>query len=309
MSPYEIDFLPEYTDEALLNELRRIAAFLPAGKPLTKTAYNQHGPKVAQNTVCRRFGGWKEALEKAGLEHLYVGRPVSQKMKEQAAKDMSKDDLIAELKRVHALVGKPYLTTDDFNRHSMTSEDAIRIRFGSFHKGLEVAGVPGSPYDHARRLTDSECFENLAAVWTQFGRAPKYREMFEPPSTIQGKTYVGRWGTWRRTVIAFVEWANSEGELGDTSEADQPTTGSKPVMEKPRTEADCREARPGLRFRVFMRDRFRYVACGRSPAMHLNIELHADHILAVANGGKTNLDNLQTLCQDCNLGKGRRFVS
>jgi hypothetical protein len=62
MSRYEIDFLAEYTDEALLGELRRIAALLPAGEPLTKTAYKRHGPKVAENTVCRRFGGWKEAL-------------------------------------------------------------------------------------------------------------------------------------------------------------------------------------------------------------------------------------------------------
>jgi 5-methylcytosine-specific restriction endonuclease McrA len=35
--------------------------------------------------------------------------------------------------------------------------------------------------------------------------------------------------------------------------------------------------------------------------MRLSIELHADHILAVSNGGKTTLNNLQTLCQDCNL--------
>jgi 5-methylcytosine-specific restriction endonuclease McrA len=57
-----------------------------------------------------------------------------------------------------------------------------------------------------------------------------------------------------------------------------------------------------------MRDRFRCLACGRSPATHLNVELHADHILAVANDGKTTLENLQTLCQDCNLGKGRTVL-
>ena len=40
----------------------------------------------------------------------------------------------------------------------------------------------------------------------------------------------------------------------------------------------------------------------------MNVELHADHILAVANDGKTTLENLQTLCQDCNLGKGRTVL-
>jgi hypothetical protein len=40
---------------------------LPDGEPLTKLAYKRYSPKVADNTISRRFGGWKEALEKAGL--------------------------------------------------------------------------------------------------------------------------------------------------------------------------------------------------------------------------------------------------
>jgi len=57
-----------------------------------------------------------------------------------------------------------------------------------------------------------------------------------------------------------------------------------------------------------MRDRFRCVACGRSPATHLNIELHADHIVSVHDKGKTALENLQTLCLDCNFGKGKTSI-
>jgi len=58
MSRYEIDFLPEYTDEALLDELRRIGALLTAGEPLMKTVCKRHGLKVSESTVCKRFGGW-----------------------------------------------------------------------------------------------------------------------------------------------------------------------------------------------------------------------------------------------------------
>src|ERR1039458_8083050 len=112
MPRFEIDFLTEYTDEALLGELRRIAALLPAGEPLTKTAYQRHSPNVAHTTLRRRFGGWKEALERAGLGYLYHGQPISQKMRSQPAKDLSNADLLAELKRVHALVGKEWLTSD-----------------------------------------------------------------------------------------------------------------------------------------------------------------------------------------------------
>ena len=72
-----------------------------------------------------------------------------------------------------------------------------------------------------------------------------------------------------------------------------------------RAEEDRRQVGPRLRFRVFQRDRFRCVACGRSPATDLNIVLHADHVKPVALGGKTVSENLQALCESCNLGKGK----
>jgi len=40
------------------------------------------------------------------------------------------------------------------------------------------------------------------------------------------------------------------------------------------------------------------------PAAHLSVVLHADHVTPVALGGKTVMENLQTLCGGCNLGKG-----
>ncbi len=307
MARYELDFLEQYTDEALLAELRRVAAQLPGGKHLTKTTYEDLSPRVAYTTVRRRFGGWKTALEAAGICHLYIGQPVSIKMREQPAKRMSNDELIAELRRFDTLCGKGWLSSDDFNTHSITSKAAVRIRFGSFRKGLDAAGIPHAP--HKQRLrTDEECFENLAAVWTHHGRRPMYREMFGEPSIIQAKTYVLRWGTWRRAVKVFIEWANSEASGEPIQGSTKPIAEQMPTAPKSRTEADCREARPGLRFKVFMRDHFRCVTCGRSPATHLNSELHADHIVSAFDDGETTLENLQTLCQDCNLGKGRTSI-
>jgi hypothetical protein len=234
MGRYEIDFLEEYTDEALLAELRRVAALVPSGQRLTQATYEKQGGRASRVTFLRKFGGWKQALEKAGLDHLHGSYP------------------------------------------QLTSQ-----------------------------LTDSGCFENLASVWTHYGRPPQYREMFRAPSAIQGKTYVTRWGTWRKALKAFVDWANSEASSEPIPVSEQPMAVVTPAAHKSRTEADCRDVRPGLRFKVFMRDRFRCVACGRSPATHLNIELHADHVRSVVDDGKTTLENLQTLCRDCNLGKGR----
>ena len=58
---------------------------------------------------------------------------------------------------------------------------------------------------------------------------------------------------------------------------------------------------PKLRFDVMRRDGFRCKYCGRTEAD--GVKLHVDHIKPVSKGGKTELSNLQTLCDECNLGK------
>ena len=57
----------------------------------------------------------------------------------------------------------------------------------------------------------------------------------------------------------------------------------------------------GLRFAVLRRDGFRCAYCGRGETD--GVKLHIDHLVPVARGGQTELDNLVTACQDCNLGK------
>ena len=43
--------------------------------------------------------------------------------------------------------------------------------------------------------------------------------------------------------------------------------------------------------------------CGASPAKDPSVELHVDHIVPWSKGGETTIENLQTLCSRCNLGK------
>lgn len=61
-----------------------------------------------------------------------------------------------------------------------------------------------------------------------------------------------------------------------------------------------------IRFEVFKRDSFKCQYCGKSVP---DVILHVDHINPVSNGGKNDLLNLITSCQDCNLGKSDRLIS
>jgi 5-methylcytosine-specific restriction endonuclease McrA len=110
---------------------------------------------------------------------------------------------------------------------------------------------------------------------------------------------------------AFVERVNREGdETANSSEeaVEQPAKAESKTRPANRrlAEEDQHEIKLALRWKVIMRDHCRCVKCGASPATVLGCHLHVDHILPFSKGGKTVLENLQTLCENCNLGKGNR---
>ena len=51
------------------------------------------------------------------------------------------------------------------------------------------------------------------------------------------------------------------------------------------------------------RDKKTCTDCGASPLRDKNVKLHVHHVIPLANGGKTTLENLVTNCDTCNLGK------
>ncbi len=59
-----------------------------------------------------------------------------------------------------------------------------------------------------------------------------------------------------------------------------------------------------LRFAIYKRDGYRCRICGVSERY---ADLEVDHIIPIAKGGKTNYNNLQTLCHRCNVEKGDKL--
>ena len=59
------------------------------------------------------------------------------------------------------------------------------------------------------------------------------------------------------------------------------------------------------RFDILERDGFRCKVCGATADE--GVKLHVDHIKPVSKGGDNHPSNLQTLCEECNLGKGDRY--
>jgi hypothetical protein len=63
--------------------------------------------------------------------------------------------------------------------------------------------------------------------------------------------------------------------------------------------------RPGVWWTVLARDNWTCCSCGRSSKEE-GITLEVDHITPRSKGGTNEINNLQTLCKKCNIGKSNR---
>lgn len=60
-----------------------------------------------------------------------------------------------------------------------------------------------------------------------------------------------------------------------------------------------------IRYNVLKRDNYSCQICGATAKD--GAKLHVDHIIPVSRGGKTVMSNLQTLCDQCNIGKNDKM--
>lgn len=206
---------------------------------------------------------------------------------------VSDEELLNELKRISETIGSTTISRKDFEKHSKYSYTSYRNHFGSFKKALEELRL-----SRARNwgTSEEEYLENIKDVWVFLGRQPKYKDMDISVSKHSSTSYAHFFGSWTNALKKFSSYI--ENEKIDTNE----TIRSKKEIEG--NHKTSRTINWRLRFIVMKKGNFKCAACGRSPAKDTNIELHVDHIIPWSKGGETVIDNLQTLCSKCNIGKG-----
>lgn len=207
-------------------------------------------------------------------------------------RNISDNDLIDDLKHVAILLKKDKVTLDEYNEYGKFHSTTLTRRFGSWFKCLELAGLKNSR--SIINIPNEDLFENLMNIWTQLGRQPRYKEVNKPFSKFSAGTYENRFGSWRKALESFVQYMN----IGEISLPINLTQQKKTNGHKTQRTINLR-----MRFLVFQRDNFKCSICGKSPATDPKIVLHVDHIKPWAKRGETVLNNLQTLCSECNIGK------
>ncbi|HPC08383.1 MAG TPA: HNH endonuclease [Smithella sp.] len=281
LEPYHRDI----TKEQVVNDITAVARQL-GQSTITTDDYRRHG-KYSPDVARRRCGSWLKALVEAGLS--------TQRHNTKAAPEQ----FIPDLKRVATLLGKPSVTTEEYRDHGRFAPSTVSNHFGTWFAALDAAGLNRTRTLH---VTDEEYFENLEQMWVHLGRQPHYTDVQKPFSRYSAGAYEKRFGSWRKALEAFVVFVNQESDK--TRQSRPPASKKKKeytmpaVQQKPSRYISWR-----LRFLVMRRDDFKCRICGRSPALQPGLVLHVDHVKAWIKDGETVMDNLQTLCEQCNVGK------
>lgn len=293
----------QLTDEEILSDIQETAKAL--GKEyISISTYKSHG-KYSQTAIQAHFGTWKKALLEAGLRSERT--PAELKM-------IPDEEYYRDLRRVAKILNLQTVPYVEYKKLGKYSAEHIFKRFGKWSTVLENAGLKPTGFNKDK-ISEQECFDEIERMWRLLGRQPTTTDIIKRGICLYSiDTFKRRFGGWRKALEAFVEYINSTDTEYESSTVHADNKSSvipnKIVQsqESSVSTTSCRHYTPrnintGLRFKVLTRDNFKCCACGASPAKDPSVDLHVDHIIPWSKGGETVLENLQTLCSKCNLGK------
>ena len=290
------------SDEHLINDLRIVASNLGKNSLKMRDYCKDNGAKYNSKTAIKRFGNWDNTLKKASLQG-----EKSLKGMEYGEKEIKDEILLADLIRVSTELNNSNITISDYEKYGKYTHVTMGVRFGSWNKAKEKAKLEVT---YITSNSNEDLFQNILDLWTLLGRQPKYGEVISPNSKFNGSTYARRFGSWRTALEAFIEYINSDNGTEEVKEAHSqlvpiniPSKNSIVIQKEIKIKRTPRGINLRLRWTILKRDNFSCKKCGRSPAKDPSIILHVDHLIPWSRGGETVIENLETLCEQCNLGK------
>lgn len=214
-------------------------------------------------------------------------------------RNIPKEELLSDLKRVAKEISSGTVTNREYSERGQYGVTTFLRKFGSWNDSLAAAGLK---VVLKLNVAEQDVFENLADIWQSLGRQPVGKDVEKSggASRYSLGTYEKRFGSWNKALQAFVDYVNSEN-------AELETTKEKP-FKKARTRRTSRKINWRMRAKILIRDNCICSMCGASPAKDSSVVLHVDHKKPWSKGGETVLDNLQTLCAKCNIGKSNYVV-
>jgi hypothetical protein len=229
--------------------------------------------------------------------------------------EISEARILDELEKAAKLFNYIEFGYREFSKIADISGSLVKKRFGGWKKGLEALrkrlqekGLSLSPRPHApnRIYSDKELFDEMERVWQKVGQRPSKTEWEMAEPRISYSCYKKRFVGWTNACFKFIEY-----KMGGDILVDDFFITDHAIQRDGKVEFKKEHSRNvplGLRLKVLSRDNFRCIFCGKSPAIDIGTKLHIDHVTPFSKGGRSVLENLQTLCEECNLGKRDTFI-
>jgi Restriction endonuclease len=286
------------SENELIEDLRMVAKKLHKSY-LSRSEYEKNG-KYSATPYIKNFGSWLVACRIAGLKTMRRKEDLLQ---------ISDEELLNDMLLVSKRLNTKSISTKDYGDYGKYKVQTILSRFYTWSEALTKANLEQTGF---KKISDIDLFNEIERIWIQKGKQPTTTDLKNGLSEYSLNTYSRRFGGWRATLLAFLEYINNDENYQDAMQEDtnEVDNSNKEQYRLESVKEDIllhrktsRNINLRLRFKVIQRDNFKCCACGASPAKDPSVELHVDHIIPWSKGGETVIDNLQTLCSKCNLGK------
>ncbi|MBP0594570.1 HNH endonuclease [Paraburkholderia sp. LEh10] len=208
--------------------------------------------------------------------------------------DVSRKEILNSLRDCAKMIGSRRITIKQYDAwpHRVLSSHQIAVRFSGWDVALKEAGLEVRATSTGNAV---EMVEIFLDCWEDYNDVPTVKNLSNHLKKINSKfsisMYTRYFGGVRRLAIQIVKY--NKGEISENQLLDKYF----------RKGANRGSISAKLRYMVFVRDQFTCVSCGRSVNRD-GVRLEIDHKVPVSTGGTSEFSNLQTLCIDCNRGKG-----
>jgi 5-methylcytosine-specific restriction endonuclease McrA len=165
MAKFEITWLEDRSDEAVLAEIRRVAALVP-NRRLTVEKFDSLS-KIKSTAVRERFGSWSKATRRAELAR--------------ALPNYSDTAIIEDLRRVSESFPNEPFTSAFYSTQGRYSPSCVKRRFGGWREALDVAEIGsrfGGPLttermktQPGRAMSNEEILAQIRAISARLGKA------------------------------------------------------------------------------------------------------------------------------------------
>ncbi len=227
-----------------------------------------------------------------------------------------KEKIINELVKVSEIYNYTRFTSKEFLKNASIGHQTVFREFGTWNTAmnyltnyLKQKNITLKPRAKPKRkdaYNQKQLFDEMQRIWSQIGHRPSKIEWEQANPKINYNTVRRHFNGWTNACLKFIEYIMGENVTEDIS-----VVAKKINKEENKIKYEPKNNRTiplGTRLKVLARDNFRCVYCGKSPSTDIGTKLHIDHIIPFSKEGKSVLENLQTLCLECNFGKSNKRI-